>query len=60
MKAMFIFHRLKAATEATICILLKCDKLFYYFVAALSTQNIIIITGSALVHRSMENDFLLT
>jgi len=57
---MFIFRRLQAATNATICKLLKCNKLSYYIVAALSTQNIIIITGSAFVQRSMENDFLLT
>jgi len=57
---MFIFRRLQAATDATIGILQKCDKLFYYIVAALSTQNIIIITGSAFVQRSVENDFLLT
>jgi len=57
---MFVFRRLQAATDATIGILEKCDKLFYYFVASLSTQNIIIITGSAFLQRSMENDFLLT
>ena len=57
---MFILRRLQVATDATIGILQKCDKLFYYFVAALSTQNIIIITGSAFVQRSMENVFLLT
>jgi len=59
-KARFIFSRLQATTDATIGILLKCDKLFCYFVAALSIQNSIIITGSSFVRCSMENDFSLT
>jgi hypothetical protein len=57
---MIVFCRLQAATAAIVGILLKFGKLFYYFVAALSIQSSIIITGSSLVRRSMENDFLLT
>jgi hypothetical protein len=57
-KAMFIFRRLQAATDATIGILMKCDNLFYCFVDEFSIQNNIIITGSAFVQCSMENGFL--
>ena len=57
---MFIFCRLQVANDATLGKLLKCDKLFYYFVAALSIRNSIIIIGSDFVQCSMENYFLLT
>lgn len=60
LKAIFIFCRLQAATDATIGIFMKGDKLFYYFVTALSFQNNTIVTGSAFVQCSMENYFLLT